>query len=152
MNEQQGPHEKLGKGEQKTHRQHWWSSQEQTKRISNRDPCKTGEGWTEDTQTTLVYQVKNKPKEWPTGPHQKLRKGEQNIHRQHCWSSQEQTKRMSNRGPIKNWGRLTGRHTYNIGDQIKNKLKEWATEAPSKTGKGWTEDTQKTLVIESRTN
>jgi hypothetical protein len=32
------------------------SSQEQTKRITNRDPIKTGEGWTEDTQTTLDHQ------------------------------------------------------------------------------------------------
>jgi hypothetical protein len=31
---------------------------------------------------------------------------------------------MSNRGPIKNWGRVNRRHTYNIGDEIKNTLKE----------------------------
>ena len=41
---------------------------------------------------------------------------------------------MSNRGPIKNWERVNRRHTENIGDQVKNKLKERATGTPSKTG------------------
>jgi hypothetical protein len=31
---------------------------------------------------------------------------------------------MSNRDPIKNWGRVNRRHTDNIGDEVKNKLKE----------------------------
>jgi hypothetical protein len=37
---------------------------------------------------------------------------------------QEETKIMSNRDPIKNRGRVNRRHTDNIGDQFKNKLKE----------------------------
>jgi hypothetical protein len=31
---------------------------------------------------------------------------------------------MSNRDPIKNWGRVNRRHTDTIGDEVKNKLKE----------------------------
>ena len=43
---------------------------------------------------------------------------------------------MTNRDPIKNWGRVNRIYTDNIGDQVKKKLKEQATGASSKTGKG----------------
>ena len=42
-------------------------------------------------------------------------------------------KKLNNTDPIITWGK-----DEHIGDQVKNKLKEWATGIPSKTGEGWT--------------
>ena len=104
------------------------------------DPIKNCEDVNSRDTYNIGEQFKNKQKKMNnTDPIIKWGEGEQKTRRQHWWSSREQTKRTSNMDPIKNLPMVNRRHTDNIGDQVENKLKEWATRTPSKTGEWWTQ-------------
>ena len=95
-------------------------------------------GWTLETHTTLVNNSRPNTNDKQHGSHQNLWRCELKRHRQHWWTIQEETKkRWTTRTPSSHEERVNRRHTDNIDDQVKNKLKEWATGTPSKTGEWW---------------
>ena len=84
----------MGRGELKRHIQHWWTSQEQTKTMSNTDSIIKGGVMNSWNTYSMGEQTKNK------------------LTKQH----------MSKKNTITNWRGGNLRNTDNIGEQVKKKI------------------------------
>jgi hypothetical protein len=161
---QHGSHQNLWRCELKRHIQHWWTTQDQIKKIPSMDPIKNCEGvnsrdtdnigdsfslfltWSPRLSVCLMFTIP----QFLMGSLLLILLVCSWLDHQCClcvFCSPSPHVMMGSVLFISFLFLLE-----NVGDQVKNKLKEWATGTPSKTREWWTEETQTTLVIKSRTN